>query len=114
MNTSLISLYFKKQSTIQTSVFVAEFVAMEVGMETFHVIQYKLRMMGIPITRASYISGYMLIIYNTSQPESTLVKKCNAIAYHAIDESVAMGESLKRHIRLECNPADLLLNVFNG
>ena len=41
----------------------------------------------------------MKAIYNTPQPESTLKKKCKAIAYHAIHESVAMRESLRRHIR---------------
>ena len=38
MNMSLINWYSKKQSTIETSVFVAEFVAMNIGVETLHVI----------------------------------------------------------------------------
>ena len=35
----LFDWYYKKQSTIKTSVFGAEFVAMEVVVETLHVIQ---------------------------------------------------------------------------
>ena len=75
MSMSLINWYSKKQSTIETSVFGAEFVAMKVRMETSHAIQYKLRMMGIPISVISYVYGdNMLVIHNTSKPMSTLKK----------------------------------------
>jgi hypothetical protein len=33
-------------------------------------------------------------VTNATIPESTLKKKCNSICYHAVRESVAMGESL--------------------
>ena len=39
MNMSLIIWYSKKQTTIETSVFGAEFVAMKVGVETLHAIR---------------------------------------------------------------------------
>ena len=39
----------KKQANIETSVFGAEFGAMKIGMETPWGLQYKLRMMGVPI-----------------------------------------------------------------
>ena len=71
-----------KQSTIETSVFDAEFVAMKVKFETLHAVQCILRMMCIPISGASYVNGdNVSVIHNTSKPESTLKKKCNAIAY---------------------------------
>ena len=38
MNMSLINWYSKKQSTIESSVFGVEFVAMKVGVETLHEI----------------------------------------------------------------------------
>ena len=50
MNMSLINWYSKKQSTIETSVFGTEFVAMNISVETLYAIQNKLRMMGIPIS----------------------------------------------------------------
>ena len=69
-------------------------------------------MMGIPISGASYVYGdKMLFIYNTSNPQSTLKKKCNSIDYHAICESVAMEESLTGHIRSGDNPDNLLTKV---
>ena len=102
MNISLLNSYYEKQSTTETSVFGAEFVAMKVSVETLHANQYKLRIMGIPISEASYIYGYnMPMINNTSKLELTLNNKCNAIAYHVVHESVAMGESLTGHNRSE-------------
>ena len=44
-----ISWLSKKQSTIETPVFGAEFVAMNIGMKTLQGLQYKLRITGVPI-----------------------------------------------------------------
>ena len=107
MNMSLINWYSRKQSTIETSVFGTEFVAMNVGIENLHAIWYKLRMISIPISGASYVyRDNTSVIHNTSKPESTLKKKYNMIANHAIHESVAMGKTLTTHIRSENNTAD--------
>ena len=56
----------------------------------------------------------MSVIHNPSKPESALKKWCNAIAYHAIHESVAMGDTLIGHIRSEDNLVDLLAKVVIG
>ncbi len=55
LNTALISWYSKRQSTIETCTFGAEFVAMKTGVEALCGIHYKLRMMGIPIDDATHI-----------------------------------------------------------
>ena len=113
MNSSLIAWKSKKQTTVETSVFGAEFVAMKHGMETLRGIRYKLRMMGVPISGPSYIYGdNMSVIHNTQKPESQLKKKSNEICYHAIRESVAMGESLTGHIGTKENPADLATKLI--
>ena len=84
-------------------------------MEHLQALRYKLRMMGVPISGPSYVFGdNMSVIYNTSRPESTLKKKNNAICYHAIRESVAMGEMLTTHIPTIYNLADLLTKVMFG
>ena len=78
MNTALIQWMSNKQSTIETSGFAAEFVAMKNGTETLCGLRYKLRMMGIPFKGTSYIYGdNMSVIQNTHQPESNLRKKSN-------------------------------------
>ena len=47
VNSALVNWIYKKQATIETSVFGAEFVAMKQGMEAVRGLRYKLRMMGV-------------------------------------------------------------------
>ena len=100
LNTTLINWLSKKQATIEGLVFGAEFVSMKTGVEALRGIRYKLRMMGVPLTRPTYVYGYKIsVIYNISQPESTLKKKSNSICYHAVRESVASVECLTTHCK---------------
>jgi hypothetical protein len=115
LNCALVQWLSKKQPTIETSVFGAEFVAMRIGMESLRGLRYKLRMMGVPIWGPSLIYGdNMSVIHNTQRPESTLKKKSNSIAYHAVRESVAMGESLTGHVGTNSNVADLATKTLSG
>ena len=69
--------------------------------------------MGVPIFGPLLIYGdNMSVIHNTRQPEPTLKKKSNSIAYHAVRESVAMGEFLTGHVGTNSNPADLATKVL--
>jgi hypothetical protein len=115
LNMALIDWFSKKQPTIETSVFGAEFVAMKNVVEKLRGLRYKLRMMGVPISGCSYVYGdNMSVIHNTQRPESTLKKKSNAICYHFVRESVAMGETLTCHIPTDRNLADLQTKVTYG
>jgi len=108
LNSALIQWCSKKQPTIETSVFGAEFVAMKNGIECCRGIRYKLRMMGVKIRGPTYVYGdNMSVIHNTQKPESTLKKKSNSICYHVIRESVAMEESVTGHIESRENCSDL-------
>ncbi|KAL7450905.1 hypothetical protein ACHAXS_000239 [Conticribra weissflogii] len=72
-------------------------------------------MMGVAIDGATHIYGdNMSIIKNTSKPESTSNKKINAVCYHTVRESVAMGETLMAHIPGAEDPADLTTKVLSG
>jgi hypothetical protein len=44
--------------------------------------------------------------------ELTLKKKSNSVCYHAVCESVAMGESLNGHISTHDNPADICTKII--
>ena len=115
LNSAPIAWMSKKQPTIETSVFGAEFVALKHGLETLRGIRYKLRMMGVPLSGPSYVYGdNMLVIHNTQRPESTLKKKSNAICYHFARESVAMGEAMTGHVESSENPADFATKVIPG
>ena len=114
-NMALIDWVSKRQATIETSVFGAEFVAMKHGIEKLRGLRYKLRMMGIPLTGPSYIFGdNKSQVTNSTRPESTLKKKCNSICYHAVRESVAMGESAITHFKTGFNFSDLMTKVTHG
>jgi hypothetical protein len=72
-NMALIDWISKKQATIETSVFGAEFVATKHGIEKLRGLRYKLCMMGIPLTGLSYIYGdNKSKVTNSTRPESTL------------------------------------------
>ena len=101
-----VAWYSKKQGTIEGSTFGSEFTALKTGMEANRGLRYKLRMMGIPIDGPTYVyCDNMLVVHNTTKPESTLKKKSNAIAYHAVREAVAMGEILIAYINTKENIA---------
>ncbi len=90
-NMALIDWVSKKQATIETSVFGAEFVAMKHGIEKLRGLHYKLCMMGIPLTGPSFIYAY-----NKSQVANST------------------GESLITHIDSEDNLSDLMAKVAHS
>ena len=115
LNCALVQWLLKKQATIETLVFGAEFVTMKIGMESLRGLQYKLQMMEVPIWGPTLIYGdNMSVIHNTQRPESTLKKKSNSIAYRAVRESVAKGKSLTGHVGTNSNVTDLATKVLVG
>jgi hypothetical protein len=115
LNMAPLIWFSKRQPTVETSVFGAEFVALKNGMETVRGLRYKLRMMGIPIEGPTFAYGdNMSVIHNTQRPESMLKKKSNSVCYHYCRESVAMGECMTGHVPTKLNPADLCTKVIPG
>jgi hypothetical protein len=72
--------------------------------------------MGIPLTRPSFIyADNKSQVRNSTRPELTLKKKCNSICYyHAVQESVAIGELLITHIKIGENLSDLMTKMIRG
>ncbi len=88
---------------------------MKHGIKTLSGLRYKIRMMGTPLSGPTYVYGdNKSQVTNSSRPESTLKKKCNSICYHAIRESVAMGETLLMHIKTGDNLADFSTETTSG
>jgi hypothetical protein len=88
---------------------------MKHGIKTLRGLQYKIHMMGVPLSGPTYVYGdnKSQMTYS-SRPELTLKKKCNSICYHAFLELVAMGETLLMHIRTGDNLADFLTKTTRG
>jgi hypothetical protein len=115
LNSAPLIWFSKRQPTVETSVFGAEFVAMKNGMESVRGLRYKLRMMGIPVEGPAFVYGdNMSVIHNTQRPESMLKKKSNSICYHYCRESVAMNECITGHVPTKQNRADLCTKVIPG
>ena len=92
--------------------FGAEFEAMSYRTETVHVPCYNIRIMGVTLSRLSYIYGEnMSVINNTQIPEFTLKKKSSYICDHAVQESGAMEESNTENIYPKENVYDLITKL---
>jgi hypothetical protein len=80
----------KRQGSVETSSYGAEFCAMRTAAEETITVRYMLRCLGVKVTRASYVFGDNLgVIQNCTIKESLLKKKHVAIAYHKVRESAA-------------------------
>jgi len=92
VNRAPVIWYSKRQSTVETSTFGSEIVAMKTAIEIIKGLRYKLRMFGIPIEEATNIfCDNEAVTKNCSIPESTLKKKHHSICYHHNREAVAAG-----------------------
>jgi hypothetical protein len=115
LNMAPIVWFSKRQPTVESSVFGAEFFAMKNGIETCHGLRYKMRMMGVTLSGPTFVYGdNMFVVHNTQRPASVLKKKSNSICYHEVRESAAMGESIIGHAPSVDNPADICTKVVPG
>ena len=113
LNCSPVYWLSKKQSSVESSLFGSEFIAMKVCCEYLRGLRYKLRMMGIPIDGCSHIYGdNQSVLSNTSVPESMLKKKSQSIAHHYIQEGVSRDEWRTAYVNTNQNEAELLTKIL--
>jgi hypothetical protein len=113
INSCLVYFLSKKQTSVETSSFGSEFVAMKQCCEYLRGLRYKLRMMGIAVNGPCYISGdNQSVLANTTEPGSTLKKKSQSIAYHFVREGVAKDEWRTSYVNTHENEADLLTKLL--
>ena len=115
LNRAPVTWYSKKQTSVETSTFGSEFMALKVGIEMVKGLRCKLRMMGVPLDGHAHIQvDNMSVVLNTSVPESTLKKKSNSIAYHFVRENVASGMCRVAFELSKTNLADILTKIQTG
>ena len=113
LNSALVYWSSKKQTSVESSSFGSEFIAMKQCCEYIRGLRYKLRMMGIPVEGPAYIHGdNQSVLCNTSRPDSTLKKKSQSIAFHFLREGVARDEWRTAYVNTHYNEADLLTKVL--
>jgi hypothetical protein len=115
INRSPIIWFSKKQNTVETSSFGSEFTALRTAIEMIKGLRYKLRMLGVPLDGHAHIRvDNQSVVFNTTIPESTLKKKCNAISYHFVREAIASGIGKVSYEPTASNKADMLTKVQSG
>ena len=113
LNCAPIYWLSRKQTSIESSSFGSEFIAMKQCCEYLRGLRYKLRMMGIPVTGPTYIFGdNQSVLANTTIPDSTLKKKSQSIAYHFVREGSARDEWRTAYVNTDENEADLLTKML--
>lgn len=97
----------KRQGSVQSSTFGAEFIALKKGVEEAITIRYYLRSMGVKVSEPTVIYGDNLsAIKNTIEPGSPLKKKYLALSYHFCREHFSAGIVDIRKIDSKFNFAD--------
>ena len=85
-----ISWNSKRQGTIESSSYSAEFCAGRVACEEAIAIRYMLRSLGVPVPGPTRICGDNLgMIMSSTNPDSELKKKHVAISFHKLRECTA-------------------------
>ena len=113
LNCAPIYWMSKKQTSVESSSFGSEFIAMKQCCEYIRGLRYRLRMMGIPCEVPTYIYGdNQSVLANTSIPDSTLKKKSQSITYHFVREGAARDEWRTTYVNTHENEADLLTKLL--
>jgi hypothetical protein len=113
INSCLVYFLSKKQTSVETSSFGSEFVAMKQCCEYLRGLRYKLKMMEIAVNGPCYICGdNQSVLANTTERGSPLKKKSQSIAYHFVREGVANDEWRTSYVSTHENEADLLTKLL--
>jgi hypothetical protein len=112
-NSACVYWMSKKQTSVESSSFGSEFVAMKHCCEYMRGLRYKLRMMGIPCEGPAYIHGdNQSVLASCGIPDSVLKKKSQSIAYHFVREGAARDEWRTSYVNTNDNKADLLTKLL--
>ena len=89
-NRAPVMWYSKRQNSVQSSTFGAEFNALKIATEMVQGLRHKLRSFGIPMSGPSNVFCDNEAVYkNATIPESVLSKKHHSVAYHVCRQVVA-------------------------
>eukprot|EP00957_Ditylum_brightwellii_P203663 15335669-Ditylum_brightwellii.AAC.1 len=90
-----ITWFNKHQNTVELTTFKSELVALQLCKDLIVALCYKLCIFGVLIEcPANVFCDNQGVVKNTSIPQSTLVKKHNAINYCVVWEAAAVGSCM--------------------
>jgi hypothetical protein len=109
VNGTPIEWYSKKQDTVETATYGAEFVAARIATDQIIDLRITLRYLGVPIQgRAVMFGDNQSVITSSTIPHSKLNKRHNALSYHRVREAIVAKVISFFHIEGKKNPADIL------
>ena len=109
INKMSIDWYSKKQATVETATYGAEFVAARICVEQIIDLRNTLQYLGVPIHEKSYKFGDNQSVVNSSmQIHAKLHKRHTMLSFHRVRESIASRMVNFFHIPGQYNPADIL------
>jgi hypothetical protein len=100
----------KRQGSIASSTYAAEFSALRTATEEAMNIRYMLRCLGVNIgTKPTDVFGDNLsVIQNSQNPEADLSKKHVAISFHVVREAIAAGIICPYWLKGKYNLSDIM------
>ena len=92
LNNAMIYWRSKKQTTVETSSFGSEFMAMKHVTEYIQGLRSKLRAIGISVNECTYVYGdNKSALVNSGTLHSQLKKTSNSVAFHHVREGSALA-----------------------
>ena len=115
VNRAPILWFSKRQTTVETSTFGSEIIALRISVELVEGLRYKLRMLGVSIDGpCDVFCDNNSVVLNTTRPESPLKKKHCSVAYHKARECIAAGIIRIAKENGKTNIADILTKLVTG
>jgi hypothetical protein len=104
----------RRQTSVQTSTFGAEFTSLKTGVEEAVTLRYHLRSLGVKVSQSTPIwVDNMAVVLNATKPGSALNKKVIALAYHFVREHQSKSVVSIRKIDTKDNYADPFTKALN-
>ena len=109
VNQTPIEWFSKKQSTVETATYAAEFIAARTAVDQIVDLRTTLRYLGVPLRETSYLFGdNKTVVESSDRPHAKLHKRHTALSFHRVREAIAARYISFHHIDDSDNPADIL------
>ena len=108
-NETPIMWFSKKQATVETATYGAEFMAGRTCIEQIIDLRNTFRYLGVPVHDTSYMFGDNESMINSSAfLYSRIQKRHNILSYHCVRSQTAKGYIALHHIQSHNNVADIV------
>jgi hypothetical protein len=98
-NQTVIDWYSKKQATVETATYGAEFVTAHTAMEQIIDLRIELRYLGVEVKGSTMMFGdNELVVNSASVPPARLHRRHGALSFHRVWEGIAAGIAKFHHV----------------